>query len=483
MRISVKTQKSLDGFENNIVLMEKGGELATGGRKIPGGKALTGPLSKGDFEGGLGGTQLLYGKSDSRWLIAGLGKAPFAARHWRDAAAAAQKAFAALGVKQAAFVLPAEADLFEIVTGLILSGYAYDKYLPAKKKAKHLNRVTLLLPESASKAEADLARQRAEAHAAGTLMARDLMCSPGNLANPAYLVETAKEIAKISDGRIKVKIKKQAQLEKEGFEALLTVGRGSRNEAHLIELEFNPGGKRTLALVGKGITFDSGGISLKPGAKMDEMKYDMGGAAAVLGTFRALAELDLPHRVVGIVPTCENMPGGDAYRPGDIIRARSGVTIEVLNTDAEGRIILADGLDYAKEFKPELIIDVATLTGACVVALGHEAAAILSNKKGEAYEGALREAGDATGERVWPMPMFEEYDYLIDSPVADIRNTGGRDGGTISAAKFLQRFADPKPWIHVDIAGAAWGDKERGVRPKGGNGFGVRLFLDFLDRF
>ncbi len=483
MRINVKTQKSLDGFENNIVLMDESGKLSLGGRKLPGGKALTGPIETKDFKGGLGGTHLLYGPENSRWLLTGLGKAPFKARHWRDAAAAAQKTFAALGVKQAAFVLPAKADVFEVVTGLLLSGYVYDRYLPAAKKGKQLSRVTLLLPESASKAKADKARKLAEAHAAGTLLARDLMCSPGNLAGPAYLAATARQIAKNSGGRIKVKIKKQAQLEKEGFDALLTVGRGSRKEAHLIEMEYNPKGKRTLALVGKGITFDSGGISLKPGAAMDEMKYDMGGAAAVLGTFRALAELNYPHRIIGIVPTCENMPGGDAYRPGDIIKARSGVTIDVKNTDAEGRIILADGLDYAKEFKPELIIDVATLTGACVVALGNEAAAILGNEDGEAYYDKLVESGKATGERVWPMPMFEEYDYLIESPVADIKNTGGRNGGTITAAKFLQRFADPKPWVHVDIAGAAWGDKERGIRPRGGNGFGVRLFLNFFDRF
>ena len=483
MRISVKTQKSLTGFENNIVLLPEGGEPALGGRKLPGGKQLTGPLSMGDFKGALGGAQILYGPAETRWLFVGLGKAPFSALNWRNAAVSAQKAFSALGVKQATFVLPADADIFEIVTGLLLSGYTYDKYLPAKKKGKRLSRVTLLLPESASKAEADQARKRAEAQAAGTLLARDLMNAPGNLAGPEFLAETAQEIAEKSGGKIGVKIKKKAQLEKENFNALLTVGRGSRKEPHLIELEYNPEGERTLVLVGKGITFDSGGISLKPGALMDEMKYDMGGAAAVLGIFRALAGLDFPHRVIGIVPTCENMPGGDAYRPGDIIRARSGLTIEVKNTDAEGRVILADGLDYAKEFKPELIIDLATLTGACVVALGHEAAAILANEKGEAWHGKLRDSGDSTGERVWPMPMFDEYDYLIDTPVADIKNTGGRSAGTISAAKFLQRFADPRPWVHIDIAGAAWGDKERGLRPKGGNGFGVRLLLDFLDRF
>jgi len=484
VRVGVKVQKSLDGFENFIVLFPKGGKPKLGGRRIPERKDLENPIELGDFKGELGETQLIYDRKNRRWLLTGLGDGPAGPREWRDAAAAAQKALAGLGVKQAAFLLPADADIFELVTGLMLSGYTYDRFISdPSKKNRHLSKVTLLLPEKADRNAANRERKRAEAQAAGVLLARDLMNAPGNVAGPAFLAKTALDIAKASGGRITARIKKRKQLEKENFAALLTVGRGSRNEPHLIELEYNPKGKRTLALVGKGITFDSGGISIKPSAAMDEMKYDMGGAAAVLGTFRALAEMKIPHRVVGIVPTCENMPGGDAYRPGDIIVSRSGLSIDVMNTDAEGRIILADALDYAKEFEPELIVDVATLTGACVVALGHETAAILGNEGGEAWYGKLRDSGFHTGEYVWPMPMFDEYDYLIESPVADVRNTGGRNGGTITAAKFLQRFADPSPWVHVDIAGAAYCGKERGLRPTGGNGFGVRLFLDFLGRF
>jgi len=482
VRIDIKARKSLAGYENYIVLLPEKGEPALGGRKLPGGKRLSGPLGTGDVKGALGKAKLLYGPSGTRWLFAGLGKPPFLASNWRDAAATAQKAFAAAGVKKAAFVLPAEADVFEIVTGLLLSGYAYDRYLPARKKRKRLGRVTLLLPETASKVAADRDRRRAESQAAGTLLARDLMNAPANLLGPEDLAASAMDIAKASAGRVRVNIKKPAQLAKEDFHALLTVGRGSRREPRLIELEYNPEGARTIVLVGKGITFDSGGISIKPAASMDAMKFDMGGAAAVLGVFRALADSDLPVRVVGIVPTCENMPGGDAYRPGDILRTRGGLTVEVKSTDAEGRLILADGLDYAREFKPELIIDLATLTGACVVALGHECAGMLGNGKGEAWQDKLKASGERSGEKVWPLPMFAEYDYLIDSPVADIKNTGGRDAGTITAAKFLERFVGARPWIHLDIAGAAWCDKERPIRSKGGNGFGVRLLLDFLER-
>ena len=237
---------------------------------------------------------------------------------------------------------------------------------------------------------------------------------------------------------------------------------------------------KTIVLVGKGVTFDAGGISLKPAASMDEMKYDMAGAATVLGLFSTLASLNLPHRIVGLVPAVENMPGARAYKPGDILATRSGLSVEVKNTDAEGRLILADALDYAKNFKPDLLIDVATLTGACVVALAHEAAGMMANTGGEAYQEALRESGERTGERVWPLPMFEEFEELIKSDFADIKNTGGRHGGAITAAKFLQRFADHADWIHLDIAGTAWSEAERGMVPKVGNGFGVRLFADFL---
>jgi leucyl aminopeptidase len=299
---------------------------------------------------------------------------------------------------------------------------------------------------------------------------------------PTLLAKEAEAIAADSNGRIRCRVRGEDELEKEGFHALLAVGRASAEESRLIELEYNPKAERTVVVVGKGVTFDTGGISIKPPAKMDEMKYDMGGAAAVLGLFRVLAAVDLPWRVVGLVPSVENMPGGRAYKPGDVIVARSGLSIEIRNTDAEGRVILADALDYAKEFSPDLLVDLATLTGACVVALGHEAAGMMANARGAAFQSALSASGEKTGERVWPLPMYEEYADLIKSEFADMTNSSGsRYGGTMAAAKLLERFADHAPWVHLDIAGTAWTEKERGPVPKIGTGFGVRLLHDFLE--
>ncbi len=231
-------------------------------------------------------------------------------------------------------------------------------------------------------------------------------------------------------------------------------------------------------LVGKGVTFDSGGISLKPSQNMAEMKMDMSGAAAVAGAMEAVSRLKLPLRVIGLLPLAENMPGGSAQRPGDIITISNGKTVEVDNTDAEGRLILADALTYATKYKPKLIIDLATLTGACVVALGHVAAGIMGTDKKNIEE--LFNSGNRTHERVWELPLFDEYDDLIKSDVADVKNVGGRWGGAITAGMFLKKFVDTTPWIHIDIAGPAIMEKETDFEPKGGSGFGVRLLVDFL---
>ncbi len=233
-----------------------------------------------------------------------------------------------------------------------------------------------------------------------------------------------------------------------------------------------------MALVGKGVVFDAGGISLKPAEKMDEMKMDMAGGATVLGTLLAAALLKLPVNLVGIVPAVENLPSGSAIRPGDILTSLSGRTIEVLNTDAEGRLILADAITYAKRFEPRLVIDLATLTGACIIALGHHATAVLGN-----HEGLIRQlirAGERTGERLWQLPLWEEYACQLKSEVADVKNIGGRPGGTITAAAFLQKFAGETVWAHLDIAGTAWEEKGRPYTPKGGTGVGVRLLIDYL---
>jgi leucyl aminopeptidase len=258
------------------------------------------------------------------------------------------------------------------------------------------------------------------------------------------------------------------------------VARGSSEPAKFIILEY--GGRRksdpTIALVGKGITFDSGGISIKPSEKMDEMKSDMAGGAAVMGAIMAAADLKLPVNVVGLIPATENLPGGRAYKPGDILKSLSGQTIEVITTDAEGRLILADALTYASRYRPAAVIDLATLTGACIVALGDQVIGMLGNDDG--LKSQIRRAADRTGERVWELPLWEDYHELIKSDVADFKNSGGRAGGTITAAAFLSKFVGNVPWVHLDIAGPSWLTKDKPYIPKGASGVGVRLMVQVL---
>jgi leucyl aminopeptidase len=270
------------------------------------------------------------------------------------------------------------------------------------------------------------------------------------------------------------------ELEQAGCGALLGVAPGSIREPRLIILDYRGGaaGAAPLALVGKGVVFDAGGISLKPAEKMDEMKMDMAGGAAVIGACLAAALLKLPVNLVGVIPAVENLPSGSAIRPGDILTSLSGQTIEVLNTDAEGRLILADALTYVRRYQPRLVVDVATLTGACIIALGQHASAVLGNDPPLVQ--ALRAAGEQTGERLWELPLWAEYDQQIKSEVADVKNTGGRPAGTITAAAFLQRFAKGLKWAHLDIAGTAWIEQARPCHPKGASGVGVRLLTAFL---
>jgi len=312
------------------------------------------------------------------------------------------------------------------------------------------------------------------------MLARDLVNAPGNIKSPVFLTEQAQAAAKESG--LTCKVLGQKELAKEGCGALLGVAQGSEREPQMIILEHNGGtkGKAPVALVGKGVTFDSGGISLKPGEKMDEMKMDMAGGAAVIGTMLAIALLKLPINVVGVVPAVENLPSGTAYRPGDILTSLSGKTIEVLNTDAEGRLILADALTYVKRYQPELVVDLATLTGACIIALGHHATAVLGND--QKLIDSLLAAGEASGERLWQLPLWDDYDPLIKSDVADVKNTGGRAAGTITAAAFLKKFASDFHWAHLDIAGTAWRDQNQPYIPKGGTGVGVRLLVAFLQK-
>jgi leucyl aminopeptidase len=305
--------------------------------------------------------------------------------------------------------------------------------------------------------------------------ARSLVAQPGNVARPDRMAQEAEALSR--EG-VRFQSWDEEKLRQEGFGALLAVSKGSSEPPRFIILEHTGEGGPPVVLIGKGITFDSGGISLKPAKGMEEMKYDMAGGAAVIGAIRALSRLGIPRRVVALVPAAENLPSGSALKPGDVIRGLSGRSIEVVNTDAEGRLILSDALAYANRLSPAAIVDIATLTGGCVVALGKHACGLMSNDGALAAE--LAAAGERSGERAWELPLWPEYRGQIDSDIADIKNSGGREASPITAGVFLQEFVDEVPWAHLDIAGTAWAEKEGGWQPKGATGFGVRLLVEWV---
>lgn len=316
---------------------------------------------------------------------------------------------------------------------------------------------------------------KAEAMLYGMNLCKDLGNSPANICTPTYLATTAKKIA--TELGVSAKIMSKEEIKQLGMNAFLAVAQGSTTDAQLIELSYQGAAvtnEKPIVLVGKGITFDSGGISLKPGAGMDEMKYDMCGAASVIGTFAAAVKLKLPINLVVIVPTCENMPAGNALKPGDIIKSMNGLSIEVLNTDAEGRLILCDALSYAERFQPAAVIDVATLTGACIIALGHVAQGVLGNNQNLIDQ--LMKAAQNVNDKTWQLPLFEEYKEQLKSNFADLQNIGGRPAGTITAAAFLSYFTENYPWAHLDIAGTAWQSGSN----KGATGRPVPLLLQYL---
>ncbi|MFW6193553.1 MAG: leucyl aminopeptidase, partial [Gemmatimonadota bacterium] len=306
--------------------------------------------------------------------------------------------------------------------------------------------------------------------------ARGLVARPGNVCTPRFLATRARRLGDEFD--LRVESWGPDRLREEGFGGLLAVAKGSEEEPRFLILEHGPSAGRPVVLVGKGVTFDSGGISLKPSKGMEDMKYDMAGAAAVLGAMLGVAELGHEGRVVGLVPATENLPSGSALKPADVIRGVSGTSIEVVNTDAEGRLILSDALAYGARMQPDAMVDLATLTGGCVVALGHRAAGLMSPDDGLA--GELEAAGRRSGERVWRLPLWKEYREQLDSDVADIRNSGGKEGSAITAGMFLKEFVGDARWAHLDIAGTAWADEARHHQPEGATGMGVRLLLEWL---
>ena len=328
--------------------------------------------------------------------------------------------------------------------------------------------------ENARRARAAISDAEAIAH--GMNLARELADLPPNVCTPAYMADQARKLG-ASSSKLGVRVLGEGRMERLGMGAFLAVGRGSRNSSRMICIEYRGGGprQRPVALVGKGITFDTGGISIKPSAAMDEMKFDMSGAAAVFGALAACARLRLPLNVVGVLACAENMPGGEACRPGDVVETMSGQSVEILNTDAEGRLVLCDALTYVgQRYKPECIVDTATLTGACVVALGNEASGLMTNDQALADE--LLEAGETTGDRTWQLPMWDEYQEQLASNFADVANIGGRWAGTITAACFLSRFAQGQRWAHLDVAGVAWYTGKN----KGSSGRPVPLLTEFL---
>jgi leucyl aminopeptidase len=365
-----------------------------------------------------------------------------------------------------------------LAEGLSLGGYEFTTY-KSEPASSSIERVAVIgTGGQRVQAALDVGGRIAD----GVTWARDLVNEPGGALSARRLAEVAIEMAQRDD--LQVTVLEEDDIVEAGLGGLLGVNRGSIEPPRFIELAYEPSKKArgTVALVGKGITFDSGGLSLKTADGMATMKDDMGGAAAVLGVFSVLSSLDLPVRVRGYIPTTDNMTGGDATRPGDVLRIRNGKTVEVLNTDAEGRLILADALSMAAEAEPDVIIDVATLTGACQVALGNKIAGLKGNN--EALADQLRAAAERTGERVWPLPLPADYRRQLNSEVADVKNVGPRFGGALLAGLFLKDFVpDKTPWAHIDIAGPAWSAESEGILTKGGTGFGVRLLIDYLRNY
>lgn len=367
-----------------------------------------------------------------------------------------------------------------LAEGVELAGYRFDRYRTEKTEdlPPALGEIRLLTGTPAQTRLVQAGIDEARAICRGVKLARDLVNEPGNVKSPEYLAQRARLVA--AEVGLACTVLERDQLLSEGLGALLGVAQGSIREPRLIVLEYRGGNEdaRPVVLVGKGVVFDAGGISLKPAEKMDEMKMDMAGGAAVLGTLYAAALLRLPVNLVGIIPAVENLPSGSALRPGDILTSLSGRTIEVLNTDAEGRLILADALTYARRFEPRVVIDLATLTGACVIALGHHASAVLGTHEGLVRQ--LLKAGETSGERLWQLPLWSDYAAQLKSDIADLKNIGGRPAGTITAAAFLQKFAEGLTWAHIDIAGTAWEEKGRPCVPRGATGVGVRLLIEYL---
>ena len=454
-------------------------------------KAANGYISdivrRGDMEGKAGSTLLLHnvpGTLCDRVLMVGLGKEKdFREKEFTSAIRTTVKTLNETGAFDASIFLTELAVKKRSIgwrvrqTAMIAleATYRFDQFKSKKDEVRRpLRKLTLGVERRNELAQSEEALSQGIAIAEGMALAKDLGNLPPNICHPTYLAERAQAMAE--EFGLGCEVLERDDMEKLGMHSLLSVARGAHQPPKLIVLNYkgSKASEKPLVLVGKGVTFDTGGISLKPGADMDEMKYDMCGAASVLGTMQAVARMRLPINLTVIVPATENMPGGNATRPGDIVASMSGQTIEILNTDAEGRLILCDALTYAERFEPDTVIDVATLTGACVVALGGVASGLFANKDGLARE--LLEAGDEAHDRAWHMPLWDDYQELLKSPFADMANIGGRWGGAVTAACFLSRFTKKFDWAHLDIAGTAW----KSGAEKGATGRPVPLLTHYI---
>lgn len=444
-------------------------------------------LRRGDMEGKLGATLIIHNVPNTlcdRVLLVGLGRErDFREKAYREAYRAAVRTLNDTGAMEAVSYLSELAvkrrDVdWKIVQAIIVANEVVYRFHRMKSKQskvrRSLRRLTLAVARRADLPRGEVAARHGEAIALGMNLAKDLGNLPPNVCTPTYLANEATELARTYS--LGCEVLERADMESLGMGALLAVARGSAEPPKLIVLKYGgaDAADAPVALVGKGITFDTGGISLKPAAEMDEMKFDMCGAASVLGTIKAIAHMRLPINVVGLIPTTENMPGGRATKPGDIVKTLSQQTVEILNTDAEGRLILCDAMTYCERFKPAAVIDIATLTGACVIALGHVAAGLFANDDPLARE--LLAAGDSAYDRAWQLPLWEDYQEQLRSNFADFANIGGRPAGSVTAACFLSRFAKNFRWAHLDIAGVAW----RSGKEKGATGRPVPMLAQFL---
>ncbi len=447
-------------------------------------------LNLGDFKGKPKTTSVLYtngGITAPRIILVGLGVyTELNAEKVRQIAGHTARQLRDMGLKSITVPLPPETQddwAQAAVEASLLSLYEFKQHKTQSDEGddedKSLDSMTFLVGSEAEKSLIEPIVERGQTIANGTILARDLSNQPGNHLTPTQLAEKAQEVAETVG--LNCTVFDKPTLEEKGFRTLLAVAQGSAEDPRFIILEYTPEGEGhdTVALVGKGITFDTGGISLKSGKGMDEMKHDMSGAAAVLGAMQVIGQLKPDVRVVGVIATTENMPGSTAIKPGDVVTSYGGKTIEIMNTDAEGRLILADALGWTAQYEPNGVIDLATLTGAVITCLGHLAAGAMGTD--DALTEKIKIAADKTHERVWELPLWDDYDEGVKSKVADVQNIGDGTAGTIAGAAFLKKFAEGYPWVHLDIAGTAWGMKGSTYIPEGASGYGVRLLVQLVE--